>query len=242
MHHRFTHASHGSAHHEAASASRPSQHGRLASRTCWTVAVSRSNEARATSCAYLQTAEETCDSMPSSIAAPVTCGVPVSRGRARLATAVNVARTPARHRATIRTTPWRHETSARNGGTARSFVQLRPLLPCSSVFKSLFRMGAFSPFPLFRAHAHSVLQSLAGEPQAAPVSPQSAFAVTPPLHARTVKAAGRLRVDRASHAPFFAQMHIKSSLCLRKSRSCNRSRLRHERAGARAHIYTYADA
>ena len=127
MHHRFTHASHGSAHHEAASASRPSQHGRLASRTCWTVAVSRSNEARATSCAYLQTAEETCDSMPSSIAAPVTCGVPVSRGRARLATAVNVARTPARHRATLRTTPWRHETSARNGGTARSFVQLRPL-------------------------------------------------------------------------------------------------------------------
>ena len=192
MHHRFTHASHGSAHHEAASASRPSQHGRLASRTCWTVAVSRSNEARATSCAYLQTAEETCDSMPSSIAAPVTCGVPVSRGRARLATAVNVARTPARHRATLRTTPWRHETSARNGGTARSFVQLRPLPSCSSVFKSLFRMGAFSPFPLFRAHAHSVLQSLAGEPEATPaavpVSPQSAFAVTPPpMRARSLR-------------------------------------------------------
>ena len=190
MHHRFTHAPHGSAHHEAASASRPSQHGRLASRTCWTVAVSRSNEARATSCAYLQTAEETCDSMPSSIAAPVTCGVPVSRGRARLATAVNVARTPARHRATIRTTPWRHETSARNGGTARSFVQLRPL---PSMFFSVqipLPEGAFSPFPLFRAHAHSVLQSLAGEPEAAavPVSPQSAFAVTPPpMRARSLR-------------------------------------------------------
>ena len=72
-------------------------------------------------------AEETSDSMPSSIAGPLTDGVPVARGRARLATAVNVARTPgggARNQATIRTTPWRHETSpARNGGTACSFVQ-----------------------------------------------------------------------------------------------------------------------
>jgi hypothetical protein len=38
------------------------------------------------------------------------------------------------------------------------------------------------------------------------------------------------------------QMQMKSSLRLRKSRSCNRSRLRHERAGARVHICTYANA
>ena len=183
--------------------------------------------------------------------AQVPGGVPVT-GRAQTATSENVIWTPrrgARHQATIRTTLWRHETPHRHHGTGAPQAAFVHCLPCSFGIPLRRRMGATlfpaatsEPLPLFRAHAHSVLQSLAGEPQAAPVSPHSAFAVTPPVHARTVKAAGRLRVDRASHAPFFAQMQIKSSLCLRKSRSCNRSRLRHERAGARAHIYTYADA
>ena len=166
-------------------------------------------------------AEETSDSMPSSIAGPLTDGVPVARGRARLATAVNVARTPgggARNQATIRTTrgvmkPHQHGTGAPHAASSR----FRLPLPCS--FESLFRMGARSPFPLLRAHAHSVLQSLAGDPEAspaaAPVGPQSAFVVTLRLTcahghsaspARTVKAADQLRADHASHAPFFPQM------------------------------------
>ena len=87
-------------------------------------------------------AEETSDSMPSSIAGPLTDGVPVARGRARLATAVNVARTPgggARNQATIRTTrgvmkPHQHGTGAPHAASSSSTSP-----PCS--FESLFRMG-----------------------------------------------------------------------------------------------------
>ena len=127
--------------------------------------------------------------------AQVPGGVPVT-GRAQTATSENVIRAPrrgARHQATIRTTLWRHETPHRHHGTGAPQAAFVHCLPCSFGIPLRRRMGATlfpaatsEPLPLFRAHAHSVLQSLAGEPQAAPVSPQSAFAVTPPLHARTV--------------------------------------------------------
>ena len=138
--------------------------------------------------------------------AQVPGGVPVTpgTGKAQPATSEKVIqaryRRGARHQATIRTTLWRHETPHRHHGTgAPQAASSIPGIAFHVLFGIPLRMGAAlfpaatsEPFPLFRAHAHSVLQSLAGEPQAAPVSPQSAFAVTPPyMRARSLRLTGK---------------------------------------------------
>jgi hypothetical protein len=112
--------------------------------------------------------------------------VPGGTGRAQTATSEKVKRTPrrgARHQATIRTTLWRHETAHRHHGTgAPQAASSIPGIAFHVLFGIPLRMGAAlfpaatsEPFPLFRAHAHSV-------------SPQSAFAVTPPyMRARSLR-------------------------------------------------------
>ena len=128
--------------------------------------------------------------------AQVPGGVPVTPGTGTASEEViRPPRRGARHQATIRTTLWRHETPHRHHGTgapqAASSIAFHVLLGIPlrrRMGAALFPASTSEPFPLFRAHAHSVLQSLAGETQAAPVSPQSAFAVTPPyMHARSLR-------------------------------------------------------